>query len=146
MYPKIIYFIDKKRKEDAGLVIKKLKIYSILFICFYAVVLALTLPFILELVGKAELYEYQIVLYLFLFGNLFFNLSFTSHYALLAIERDKELMWIAIGLAIFNFIVNIIAVKYIGIIGAVIVFAISSLLLYFIKNKAEKHFFKSYEW
>ena len=146
MYPKIIYFIDKKKKAEAISVINKLKTYSILFICIYTILLALLLPMLLELVGKTELYDYQIILYLFLLGNLFFNLSFTSHYALVAIERDKELTKIAIGLAIFSCIANIVAVQLIGIIGAVMVFALSSLLLFFVKNKTEKHYFKNYDW
>ena len=146
MYPKIIYYIDKKRKSEAIAVINKLKIYSTLLICSYALVLLLLLPTILEVVGKSELYEFQIVLYLFLLGNLFFNLSFTSHYALVAIEKDKELTKIAIGLAVFSCIANVLAVQYIGIIGAVIVFTLSSMLLFYIKSKTEKHFFKNYDW
>jgi O-antigen/teichoic acid export membrane protein len=145
-YPKIIYFIDKKKKKEAAIEVKKLKKYIVILICAYAILLSIILPYILDLVGKTELYEFQVVFYIFLIGNLFFNLSFASHYALLAIERDKELMKISIGLAVFSLVANFTAVAYFGIIGAVIVFAISSLLLYIIKYRTEHHFFKNYDW
>jgi O-antigen/teichoic acid export membrane protein len=146
MYPKIIYFIDKKRKKEAIVEVKKLKKYIIVLISLYAMLLSIILPYILDFVGKPELYDFQIVFYIFLTGNLFFNLSFASHYALLAIEKDKELMKISIGLAVFSLVANLIGVAYFGIIGAVIVFAISSLLLYIIKYRTENQFFKNYDW
>lgn len=146
MYPKIIYYIDKREKQNAMAVIRKLKLYSVGVIVVYTLCLFILMPYVLKLMDKPELYDYQIVLYIFLVGNLFLNLSFTSHYALMAIEKDRKLMWIAIFVAIINLLGNLLAIKYFGIIGAVCVFTFSSLLYYVIKKQAEKFYFESYEW
>jgi O-antigen/teichoic acid export membrane protein len=146
MYPKIIYFIDKREKKNALEVIRKLKLYTIAVIAGYTLLVWFLLPYLLAFVNRPELNDYQVVLYFFLAGNLFLNLSFTSHYALMAVEKDKLLMWIAIIIAIINLIGNLIAVKYFGIIGAVCVFAFSSISFYLVKRYAEKSFFKKYEW
>ncbi|MFT4644286.1 MAG: O-antigen/teichoic acid export membrane protein [Planctomycetota bacterium] len=146
MYPKIIYYIDKREKRNAMAIIGKLKLYSVVVIVIYALFLIFLMPYVLKFMDKPELNEYQIVLYLFLAGNLFLNLSFTSHYALMAVEEDRRLMWIAIVVGVINISGNFVAVNYFGIIGAVCVFALSSALLYFAKGYAEKSYFKTYEW
>lgn len=146
MYPQIIYFIDKKLKKEAYQVIRKLQLYSIGFIVIYTISIAFLLPYLLDFIGKNELYNHQIILYLFLIGNLFLNLSYTSHYVLLSLEKDKVLMWIVIGIAIVNLIGNLIVVNLFGLKGVVSVFVISSILLFVIKLKAEKKYLKKYEW
>ncbi len=146
MYPRIIYFIDQRDKQNALGVMRKLKQYCVVVIIGYTILLLIILPYLLDFINKPELYNYQIVLYIFLVGNLFLNLSFTSHYALMAIEKDKTLMLIAIVIAVFNVFGNIFAIQNFGIIGAVSIFAFSSITLYIIKKIAEKKYFKNYEW
>lgn len=146
MYPQIVYFIDQKLKKEAYSVIRKLQLYSIGFIVFYTIVIAVILPYLLDFVGKSELYNHQIILYLFLVGNLFLNLSYTSHYVLLSLEKDKVLMWIVIGVAIINLAGNFLVVNRFGLKGVVSVFVFSSILLFIIKYKAEKKYLKNYEW
>jgi O-antigen/teichoic acid export membrane protein len=81
-----------------------------------------------------------------LLGNMFLNLSFTSHYALMAIEKDKALMWIGIGIAILTILGNLIAINLFGITGGVSVFVLSSILFFITKSYAEKTYFRRYEW
>lgn len=146
MYPDILSSIDKGNKFNANNAIRKLRRYIFLFIISYSIAIFSILPFILDLTGKTELYEYKILLFLFLIGNMFFNLSYTSHYAMMAIHKDKSLMFITIAVAIINVISNIFAVIYMGIIGAVTVFCISAFLLFFIKGRFEKYYFKKHGW
>lgn len=146
MYPDILSFIDQGNRLEAKKAIKKLRHYIFLFIVVYAIIIFSFLPFILDLSGKNELYDYKILLLLFLIGNMFFNLSFTSHYAMMAIHKDKALMFITLAVAVVNMGANIIAVMYFGIIGAVIVFCLSAFLLFFIKGSFEKYYFRKHDW
>lgn len=146
LYPKIIYYVNIKDKKNAFATIKKLQTNSILFIIIYSVIIFISLPYLLELIDKPELNNHQVILFLFLAGNLFLNLSFASHYSLMALEKDKLLMKIGIMVAVLNLGANILAVFYFGIEGAVIVFLISSLLLYIFKQRAINHNFKKYDW
>jgi len=62
------------------------------------------------------------------------------------LEKDRLLMWIAIIIGFINFAANILAVIFVGIEGAVLVFLASTIALYIIKNRAVKTYFKKYEW
>ena len=146
VYPKIIYLIDNKRKKEAYKVMRKLRINCILTISIYTLALFFILPYLLDFIDKSELYDHQIILYLFLLGNMFLNLSFTSHYALMAIEKDKALMWIGIGIATLTILGNLIAINLFGITGGVSVFVLSSILFFITKSYAEKTYFRRYEW
>lgn len=146
LYPKIIYYVNIGDKKNAFATIKKLQKNSILFIAIYAVIIFLLLPYLLEFIDKSELNNHKVVLFLFLGGNLFLNLSFASHYSLMAIEKDKLLLKITILVAALNFGANILSVIYFGIEGAVIVFLISSILLYSLKQRAINKNFEKYEW
>lgn len=146
LYPKIIYYVNERDKKNAYATIKKLQTNSILFILAYSVIIFISLPYLLKLIDKPELNNHQVILFLFLAGNLFLNLSFASHYSLMALEKDKLLMKIGIMVAVLNLAANILAVFYFGIEGAVIVFLISSLLLFIFKQRAINHNFKKYDW
>lgn len=146
LYPKIIYYVSIGDKKNALATIKKLQKNSILFIAVYAVIIFFLLPYLLEFIDKAELNNHKVVLFLFLAGNLFLNLSFASHYSLMALEKDKLLLKITILVAALNFGTNILSVIYFGIEGAVIVFLTSSILLYFLKQRAINKNFEKYEW
>jgi len=146
LYPKIIYYVNIRDKKNVFATIKKLQKSSIIFIAVYAVIIFLALPYLLEFIDKPELNNHQVILFLFLAGNLFLNLSFASHYCLMALEKDKLLLKISILVACLNFGANILSVIYFGIEGAVIVFLISSVLLYFFKQRAVNHNFEKYEW
>jgi len=146
LYPKIIHYVNIKDKVNVLATIKKMEVNSILFIVIYSIILFLVLPYLLDLVDKPELNNHRIILFLFLLGNLFFNLSFAGHYSLMALEKDRLLMWIAIIIGFINFAANILAVIFVGIEGAVLVFLASTIALYIIKNRAVKTYFKKYEW
>lgn len=146
MYPTIITSITQRDENSTKKVIKKLKRSIIGFIGIYAAIIFIFLPFILDIMGKPELNEYKLLLAFFLIGNLFFNLSFTSHYALMAIHKDKVLMVITLIVAVLNLVLNILAVITMGIMGAVIVFYLSAFLLFLIKSNYEKRFFKKFNW
>ena len=126
--------------------------YHIVSICTQQDIIAYTilifslLPTLLHFIGQPELYNYKAILLVFLVGNMFFNLSFTSHYALMAIHKDKPLMIISLAVAVVNIVLNVFAVIYIGIMGAVMVFCLSAFLLYIIKERSEKFYFNRHEW
>jgi hypothetical protein len=64
----------------------------------------------------------------------------------MAIEKDKALMWIGIGIAILTILGNLIAINLFGITGGVSVFVLSSILFFITKSYAEKTYFRRYEW
>lgn len=146
MYPVIISSIGEKKRDKVKRVILRLRRSIILFVVIYGIIIFISLPFILEIMGKPELNKHQFLLLFFLLGNLFFNLSFTSHYALMAIHKDKQLMVITISISIINLILNVFAVHWFGILGSVVVFCLSSFLLFLVKGRYEKRYFKVYSW
>jgi len=146
LYPRIIHFIELKDRKNTFASLKKLQNKSVLFIITYAIIITTVLPYLLELIGKPELENHKIILVLFLLGNLFINLSLGYHYLLMGLEKDKLLMKIGLKIAALNILANLFGVFYLGIKGAVIVFVISSFLIFILKKKAAKNYFTKYDW
>jgi O-antigen/teichoic acid export membrane protein len=64
----------------------------------------------------------------------------------MGLEKDKLLMKIGLKIAALNILANLFGVFYLGIKGAVIVFVISSFLIFILKKKAAKNYFTKYDW
>lgn len=145
-YPKIIRFVESKDKLETYSQLKKLQQNIIIFILSYAFIIFLILPYILVIVGKPELEKYSVILFLFLLGNLFLNLSFGGHYLLMGMEKDRLLMKIGLKIAAVNIILNLTAITFFGIKGAVVVFVLSSFLLFISKREVAKKYVRNYGW
>ncbi len=144
-YPSILATIEEKNWQTLKTVISKLETQILVFMLSYSILIFIALPSILEMVGKPRLSDQWYLLIFFLLGNLFFNLSFTSHYALMGLHKDKELMWISIFISIFNIACNILAVFLFGILGAVVVFFFSATLLFLFKRNRKRYYLKLME-
>lgn len=132
-YPKILKSVYDKnfiglKKEKKGL-LRNTLIIVVLFFIFSLTLL----PFILEVVDKNDLTSNIDVIYILIFAALFFNLSFASHFVLVAEEKEKLIIKASLIACICNVTLNLILIPKIGIYGSAIALLISSFVLFALK-------------
>ena len=134
VYPKI--FIATNKNDNLLIERSKKEIInkSLIIILAYGIISWIGMPYILGLIGKEELYNFQIIFFILLLGSVFLNISFAYHYVLIAREKEKILVKLTVLVAVINLIINLVLIPTIGIIGAAIGFLVSSLIICFLKK------------
>ena len=145
IYPKILKNVYAKDK--IALIKNKNEIYrSTMFIVFGMLVLfIIALPHILVIMDKQDLDANSNILYVLMLGALFFNFSFSSHYILIAEEREKLIFKTTFIAFAINLTLNIVLIPIIGIYGAAIALTASSFALWIAKLFEEKRIIKTWE-
>jgi O-antigen/teichoic acid export membrane protein len=124
-YPRIINIF----KFETSLANRKKTIRQFLFQCLgFAVVInviiLLSIPLLLEFIGKQELMDHFSLFYIMLLQVLVFSIQVVVQTILYARHEDKFLLYSAVAGAVLNIIVNLYLIPSMGINGA----AISTLL------------------
>lgn len=143
-YPKILKSVYDKnllelKKEKRSLLKNTLIIVALFFIFTFTL-----LPFILEIINKSELTSNIKLIYILIFAALFFNLSFASHFVLVAEEKEKLIIKASIIACLCNVTLNIILIPKIGIYGSAVALLISSFALFALKIRYDWKLIK--EW
>jgi O-antigen/teichoic acid export membrane protein len=138
-YPKILKSVYDKnllelKKEKRGLLKN-----TLIIVAFFLIFTFTLLPFILEIINKTELTSNIELIYILIFAALFFNLSFASHFVLVAEEKEKLIIKASIIACLCNVILNVIMIPKIGIFGSAIALLISSFILFAIKTSYDKN-------
>jgi O-antigen/teichoic acid export membrane protein len=138
-YPKILKSVYDKNllelKKEKKILLKNTLIIVLLFFIFTFTIL----PLILEVVNKTELTSKMEVIYILILAALFFNLSFSSHFVLVAEEKEKLIIKASVIACLSNVTLNIILIPKIGIYGSAIALLISSIILFAIKTNYDKN-------
>lgn len=106
---------------------------TFLFCILYILIFYFSIEFLLDSIGKVELYKYQNIFYLLLFGGLFMNMSYAYHYILMAKNKDKIIIITNILTAALNVLLNLFFIPLFGIVGAAISFFGSAVILFCLK-------------
>tara|TARA_B110000114_G_scaffold185496_1_gene232824 strand:+ start:1534 stop:2763 length:1230 start_codon:yes stop_codon:yes gene_type:complete len=138
-YPKILKIVYKSDLISLKKEKKKLT-NNTLIIILIALFLSFTiLPYILDIVGKSELTKNIGIVYILIFASLFFNLSFSSHFILVAEEKEKLILKATIVACFINLLLNLILLPILGVYGSAVALLISSFVLFIIKAGYEKN-------
>ncbi len=138
-YPKILKSVYNSDLAELKKEKKKLT-NNTLIIILIALFLSFTiLPYILDIVGKSELTKNIGIVYILIFASLFFNLSFSSHFVLVAEEKEKLILKASVVACFFNLLLNIILLPILGVYGSAVTLLISSFALFIIKFRYEKN-------
>jgi O-antigen/teichoic acid export membrane protein len=138
-YPKILKSVYNSDLAELKKEKKKLT-NNTLIIILIALFLSFTiLPYILDIVGKSELTKNIGIVYILIFASLFFNLSFSSHFVLVAEEKEKLILKASVAACFFNLLLNIILLPILGVYGSAVTLLISCFALFIIKFRYEKN-------
>ena len=138
IYPRI--FRSVYDQDVAALKKNKSEIFisSTVIVAIFSVAFFIFLPYILALAGKSDLYDYQAVLYVLIASALLLNFSYSSHYVLIAGEKEKSIIITTLCSCIINVALNLLLIPQIGVIGAAIAAVIAAMTLWLTKTYAEK--------
>ena len=138
IYPRI--FRSVYDQDFAALKKNKSEIFisSTVIVAIFSVAFFIFLPYILSLAGKSDLYDYQAVLYVLIASALLLNFSYSSHYVLIAGEKEKLIIVTTLCSCIINVALNLLLIPRIGVIGAAIAAVVAAMTLWLTKNYAEK--------
>lgn len=129
VYPKIFHAVNDNNKQKILKLKNEIIIKSSGIIILYGVFSWFSLPIILKVINKNELYAHQPIFFILLLGGLFLNISYSYHYVLIAKEKELSIVKSTLFVAVLNIIFNIILIPMFGITGAAISFLTSSILL-----------------
>ncbi len=129
VYPKIFHAVNDNNKQKILKLKNEIIIKSSGIIILYGVFSWFSLPIILKVINKNELYAHHPIFFILLLGGLFLNISYSYHYVLIAKEKELSIVKSTLFVAVLNIIFNIILIPMFGITGAAISFLTSSILL-----------------
>lgn len=139
LYPDILKGVYEKSHKDLkkakSIIIKNTTIVVVVFSIFSI----LGLPYIIEYVGKPELYDKRFIIYILIAGSLFLNYSFASHYVIIGFEKEKLIFKATFVACIFNVALNLILIPIIGIYGPAIALLVGNIILFLLKRKYERN-------
>lgn len=138
-YPKILKIVYGKNLIELKKEKKKLTNNTLIIILISLFLSFTILPYVLDFVGKSELTVRISIVYILIFASLFFNLSFSSHFVLVAEEKEKLIIKASVAACFFNLFFNVILLPILGIYGSAIALLISSFILFIIKVIYEKN-------
>ena len=138
-YPRILKIVYNSDLIGLNKEKKKLTNSTFIIILIALFLSLIILPYILDLVGKSELTNKINVVYILIFASLFFNMSFSSHFVLIAEEKEKLILKASVAACFFNLLLNLILVPIMGIYGSAVALLISSFVLFIIKVRYEKN-------
>jgi O-antigen/teichoic acid export membrane protein len=107
---------------------------STIIIVIYFLVSIVFLPIIIKIVARNELYDYQLVFYVLLIGNLFLNYNFAAYYALIALEKERQIIYVSFFGCIINLVVNIVFIPIFGIITGAFSLLAANVFIYIFYN------------
>ena len=138
-YPRILKIVYNSDLIGLNKEKKKLTNSTLIIILIALFLSLIILPYILDLIGKSELTNKINVVYILIFASLFFNMSFSSHFVLIAEEKEKLILKASVAACFFNLLLNLILVPIMGIYGSAVALLISSFILFIIKVRYEKN-------
>ena len=130
MYYKDVIELEKTKKK----LVSNIVFTSVLFF-FFAV---FALPYLLQVVGKDDLTSNLGVMYVLILSTFVFNLSFFSHFVLIADEKDKLIVKSSLVACLINLTLSFTLLPVVGIYGAAISLLLSSVFMFLLKKYYEK--------
>ncbi|MGQ1606914.1 hypothetical protein ACT438_14425 [Acinetobacter baumannii] len=100
IYPKMIQ--EKDNKNNFVKLVKKMLLQTLLLTLLISIFLIISLPYLLNWIGKNIYYNYENIFYIILFANVVYCVAMIPHYILYAKHQDKKIVIAHIfGLCIF---------------------------------------------
>ena len=130
VYCKDVIELEKTKKK----LVSNIVFTSVLFF-FFAV---FALPYLLQVVGKDDLTSNLGVMYVLILSTFVFNLSFFSHFVLIADEKDKLIVKSSLVACLINLTLSFTLLPVVGIYGAAISLLLSSVFMFLLKKYYEK--------
>jgi len=141
IYPKLVHAVN----ENNVLEFYRLKKYMLKRILFYSIALGVLVSVLIEpmlyFINKNDFYGEVNLFYVLILSNIVFNVGLVYYYVLYAFHRDFSLFVTTAFSGVSNVALNMILIKYFGIMGA----AISTLLSYVIFMILNAHVSKKAE-
>ena len=134
IYPKIMREVYNNDWGEVKKHQKKLKVSSMVIILGLTLFYALTLSFFLSYVNRPQLYEYKWLLFGLLFSFMILNLSFASHYTLIAKNMELKILKITFISFIVSVLCNLFFIKNFGIAGALVAQILANTVLFVFKE------------
>lgn len=136
-YPKILKAVYETNLVSLNKEKKKITLSSIIIIILFCIGTLIFLPFVLEYIGKEQLNSRVAIVYLLLCSALFFNLSYASHFVLIAKERELDILKATLIACVINVILNLTLIPFIGIYGSATALIVSNLVMLVTKRYYE---------
>lgn len=137
-YPKIlknVYYKDVIELEKTKKKLVSNIVFTSVLFFFFAV---FALPYLLQVVGKDDLTSNLGVMYVLILSTFVFNLSFFSHFVLIADEKDKLIVKSSLVACLINLTLSFTLLPVVGIYGAAISLLLSSVFMFLLKKYYEK--------
>lgn len=145
IYPKIFKNVQDKNLQGFRDNSRELYRASLFLVIGFAVFYALIINPMVDLMDKPELANQYPLLILLLCSTLFFNLSYSSHYFLIAGNKEKTILRITAWICGLTIVLNLVLIPFLGVIGPAIVLNVAGLMMWMFKRKQEKEMTKLWE-
>ncbi|MCT9167226.1 hypothetical protein B9X71_14020 [Acinetobacter baumannii] len=100
IYPKMIQ--ENNNKNNFVKLVKKMFLQTIFLTSFISIFLIMSLPYLLNWIGKNIYYKYENIFYIILLSNIFYCIGMIPHYILYSKHQDKQIVITHIwGLCVF---------------------------------------------
>lgn len=140
LYPELVMLAKKDKKAFQ---IKYQNFYRNIFtwsIISSAAASLLIYPILIYL-DKQVYFDNIAVFWWLILSNILLNLSFAPHYALYAIQKDKQLFYSTLTGSVINLLANFILIPFYGASGAAAGMAIGFLFVYILKLQIKRKIF-----
>lgn len=138
VYPSIMKSVYSQSQKTLQIAQNSIIKNTIALTILFAVLSLFFMNDLLDFIDRPELYEKRSVFYIHLAGAFFFNLSFASHFVLIAEEKEKLILKVTLASCIVNVVLNLSLIPVIGIYGAAISLLCSNIIMFIIKLIYEK--------
>ncbi len=138
LYPDIVKGIYNEAYSEVRKTQKEIKQKTLLIAFMFGVLFLFFSSDLLAYVNRIELEEKRGLYYILLCSTIFLNFSFTSHYVLIAKEKENLVFTSTVIACISNILLNVSLIPFIGVYGAAIALLISNIIIFILKRRFEK--------
>lgn len=135
LYPKLMEKIYNGDVSGKNEIQKDIKKKALLVVIATGIIYVLILPQFLEIINRTQLYEFKFILFGLLVSTLFLNLSYSGHYALIALNKEKLIFKITLIGFFISISLNFVLIPFIGIWGAMVSQICSNFTMFKLKNR-----------
>lgn len=133
IYPKFILAVNENNKLALMTIKKSLMKKVMLSSAILGLLLVIIIKPILYLINKDDFYNEINTFYVLILSNIVLNVSFVYHYMLYALKKDISIFVSTLVGALVSIILNIVLIKWLGILGAAIAILMSYIFISFLK-------------
>jgi len=137
-YPILVEQYQNKKMDMFKKTLRVFSIKTITFSIISSIGILLLIGSVLNFMSKIEFQNNIEVLWLLIIANIILNISYIPHYVLYAAHKDIIIRNATLISAGINIVLNLIFIKYYGIIGAAMATLISFMVIFILKYRKSK--------